>query len=182
MLPSLLGHSKAMIPLVCAVCLLLFLLLTPLSLRFLLDTTPLGGWGRMRLFWGPVPVFSRPLRISLLEFPCLTVQMGKRPVSLSKLLRPRPGMFMPPVRFESIEGTVYVGVEEEGAAAVLLLGGVWALLKALGAAVFERAAFRPVPCFQMNCGRIKLEGILSLHPGETLLVYLKEKRSEHADR
>lgn len=175
------GQYKTMIFLVCLLCLLLLFLLTPLSLAFHLDTTPYGGWGRLRFFWGPIPVYASPVEVSLLEFPYLTVRWGNRLFSLPDLLKPRPDAFMPPLHFEKLEGTVYIGLAEEGAGTVLLTGALWVLLKTAGEAVFREAAFRPVACFGMNVGRIKLEGILSLHPGETLLVYLKEKRSEHAD-
>lgn len=178
---SLSGQYKTMIFFVCLLCLLLFLLLTPLSLRFRLDTTPCGGWGRLRFFWGPIPLYAAPVEVSLLEFPYLTVRWGNRLFSLPELLKPRPDAFMPPIHFEKIEGTVYTGLAEAGAGTVLLTGGIWVLIKTAGQAFFKEAAFRPVACFGMNVGRIQLEGILSLHPGETLLVYLKEKRSEHAD-
>lgn len=179
----------------CVLCLLILLLLTPITLCFRLDTTPIEGWGRANLFWGPVPVFHPTVELRLLSSPCLTVRMGNRLFSLPALLQPRPGAFMPPVHFEKIEGTVYVGLAEEGAATALLTGSAWVVLKTLGEGFFQEAAFRPEPCFGMNVGRIKLEGILSLHPGETLVVYLKslnkrhkrpkkteEKRSKHGNR
>lgn len=177
-----------MYPLVFLICLLLFLLLTPLHVRLLLDATPYGGWGRLRLFWGPFPVVNRAFEISLLDFPYFTLRLGKRCIYLKSLLAPRPDAFMPPVHFKSLEGTVYMGFREEGAGTVLLTGAVWTFLKTVGGHFFEQIRLRPIACFSMNSGRIKLEGILSLYPAETVSVYLKsrkaqkEKRSEHAVR
>lgn len=177
-----------MYPLIILICLLLLLLLTPLQVRLLLDVTPYGGWGRLRLYWGPFPVVNRAFEISLLDFPHFTLRLGKRCISLKTLLAPRPHAFMPPIHFKSLEGTVYMGLREEGAGTVLLTGGVWTLLKTLGGRFFEQTRLRPAACFSMNSGRIKMEGILSLYPAETVSVYLKspraqkEKRSEYAVR
>ena len=169
------------------VCLLLLLLLTPWRARCSLTLSPRGGWGEAALFWGPFPLPPVPVRISLGDVPALSLELllpgGSKTVFLAEMQRRRKKhVFMPPIRLESLEGTLFTGIRGDGAATALLTGLGYMLAKSLGEAFFARVRLRPEPCFEMNAAKLELRGILSLHPGETVFVYLKEKRREHAVR
>ena len=140
----------------------------------------LGGGGALPL--PPVPV-----RISLGDVPALSLELllpgGSKTVLLAEMQRRRKKhAFMPPIRLESLEGTLFTGIRGDGAATALLTGLGYMLAKSLGEAFFVRVRLRPEPCFEMNAAKLELRGIFSLHPGETVFVYLKEKRREHAVR
>lgn len=154
---------------------LLYLLLWPFSLRVDARLSPTSGRAELRV----ATFFRLRFEGDFLQPPYLKVYR------LDRLGRRRPlsggGGFIPRIRFERVQGQLYVGLEEDGALTAELLGLLFAGAETGLCRLFPRVEIRPWACFDKTICALGLTGIGRFTLAQNILEYRKG-RKKHAKR
>ena len=171
-----------MILLIAGTITLLYLLFWPFSLRLDARLSPTSGRAEVT-----VATFLR-LRLEgdFLQPPwfrlCRLDGRGRRrPLGGKRKKRRGKTGFVSVIRDKRLSATLHVGVGEDGALTVELLGLLYVLLEALGQGFSVDLALRPTPCFDKDICALRLSGIGRFVLAQNILNYLKGNHT-HAKR